>query len=274
MGDNDAADEGAVVGDVRRDSPAAAAGFVESDGIVEFDGERVRSASQLTRLVRETPAGRLVGVTVMRDGRRVELEVTPEARAAVSRGAPAPGNFGAYVSRLVPEASRNFTFDYLSARARVRLGVNVQELSSQLADYFGVDDGVLVSSVDAESVAADAGLQAGDVITSVDGRVVEDSTDLRRRLTAVDSGEELSIGVTRAGRELELTATLAQDPGRRRRPEIFNDDGRPIQETVVKVPLHSTGAASRSCLLRATSYRGRILPVLSLVAPGSGRARH
>ena len=178
VGDNDAADEGAVVGDVRRDSPAAAAGFVESDGIVEFDGERVRSASQLTRLVRETPAGRLVGVTVMRDGRRVELEVTPEARAAVSRGAPAPGNFGAYVSRLVPEASRNFTFDYLSARARVRLGVNVQELSSQLADYFGVDDGVLVSSVDAESVAADAGLQAGDVITSVDGRVVEDSTDL------------------------------------------------------------------------------------------------
>ena len=60
VADNDAADEGAVVGNVLRDSPAAtAARFVESDVIVEFDGERVRSASQLTRLVRETPAGRL-----------------------------------------------------------------------------------------------------------------------------------------------------------------------------------------------------------------------
>ena len=78
------------------------------------------------------------------------------------------------------------------------------------------------------SAAADAGLQAGDVITSVDGRSVEDSASLRRRLSAAAPGEEVSIGVTRAGRELELTATLAEDPGRWRRPGIFKDDGRPI----------------------------------------------
>ena len=229
VADNDAADEGAVVRDVHPDSPAAAAGFVENDVIVEFDEERVRSASQLTRLVRETPVGRLVAATVMRDGRRVELEVTPESRATVLRGAATLGNLGDYVSRFVPEAPLNFTFDYVTRRAPARLGVTVQELSPQLADYFGVDDGVLVSSIDEESVAAAAGLQAGDVITSVDGRVVEDSTSLRRRLSAVDPGEEVSIGVTRAGRELELTATLAEDRGRRRRRlEIRNDDGRAI----------------------------------------------
>ena len=83
VGDSDGADEGAVVRDVAQDSSAASAGFADGDVIVEFDGERVRSASQLTRLVRETPAGRMVGATVMRDGRRVELEVTPESRAAV-----------------------------------------------------------------------------------------------------------------------------------------------------------------------------------------------
>ena len=223
-----AADEGAVVRDVRRNSPAAAGGFVDGDVIVEFDGERVRSARQLTRLVRETPAGRIVGATVVRDGRRVELEVTPESGVAVSLDAPALEYLGNQFRRLEPGAMRDFTFNFLTTRTPVRLGVNVQELSPQLADYFGVDNGVLVSTVDEESAAADAGLQAGDVITSVDGRAVDDSGTLRRRLSAIDGGEEVSIGVTRAGRELELTATLDEDRARRRRLQIFRNDGRAI----------------------------------------------
>ncbi len=65
VADNDSAAEGAMVRDVFPDSPAASAGFAEGDVIVEFDGERVRSASQLTRLVRETPAGRTVSAAVV-----------------------------------------------------------------------------------------------------------------------------------------------------------------------------------------------------------------
>ena len=61
----------------------------------------------------------------MRDGRRVELEVTPESRAAVSLSAPMLENLGDYVSRFVPNATRNFTFDYWTPRARVHLGVDV-----------------------------------------------------------------------------------------------------------------------------------------------------
>ena len=230
VADNDAADEGAVIRDVRPESPAESAGFAEGDVMVEFDGERVRTARQLIRLVQETPAGRTVRAAVMRDGRRVELEVTPEPAssdvAAVVGRLGLAERLGDVYTRVLPDAGRNFTYDF---RARpVRLGVNVQALSPQLADHFGVAAGVLVSSVDEESAAADAGLQAGDVITSVDGRSVEDSASLRRRLSAADPGEEVSIGVTRAGRELELTATLDQDRGRRPRPDIFKDDGRAI----------------------------------------------
>ena len=229
VADNDAADEGAVVCDVRPGSPAASAGFAEGDIMVEFDGERVRSARHLTRLVQDTPAGRTVGTVVMRDGRRVELEVTPEPAsfdmaAVVGRVGERLDNY----TRVLPDAGRNFAYDFRTRLGPVRLGVNVQELSPQLADFFGVDDGVLVSSVDEESAAADAGLQAGDVITSVDGRSVADSANLRRRLSAVDPGEEVSIGVTRAGRELELTATLNEGRARRRRLEIFGYDGRSI----------------------------------------------
>jgi serine protease Do len=62
--------EGAVVETVNTNSPAATAGFHEKDVIVEFDGERVRSARHLTRLVTETPVGREVAVAVMRDGKK------------------------------------------------------------------------------------------------------------------------------------------------------------------------------------------------------------
>ena len=232
VADNDAADEGAVVRDVRPESPAESAGFAEGDIMVEFDGERVRSARQLTRLVQDTPAGRTVGTVVMRDGRRVELEVTPEP--ATSDIAAVVGRLGLgerledVYTRVLPDAGRNFAYDFRTRLGPVRLGVNVQELSPQLADYFGVDDGVLVSSVDDESAAANAGLHAGDVITSVDGRSVADSANLRRRLSAVDPGEEVSIGVTRAGHELELTATLNEGRARWRRLEIFGNDGRAI----------------------------------------------
>ena len=214
VADNDAADEGALVRDVRADSPAASAGFADGDVIVEFDGERVRSARQLTRLVQDTPSGRTVVAAVLRDGRRVELEVTPESSGA----------FGSVQARPNVDIVSSYTglapSIYLRAnRAPARLGVSVQELSSQLADYFEVDDGVLVSRVDEDSVASEAGLQAGDVITAVDGRAIGDSDSLRRRLAATGPGEDMSIGLTRAGRELELTATM-RDEGQCRRLDL------------------------------------------------------
>ena len=79
VADNDSVAEGAFIRGVSPDSPAESAGFSEGDVVVEFDGERVRSVRQLTRLVQETPVGRAVGVVVVRDGGRVELEVTPES---------------------------------------------------------------------------------------------------------------------------------------------------------------------------------------------------
>ena len=64
---------GVVVEDVDADSPAQKAGFKAGDIVVDFDGERVRSSQQFTRLVQETAGGRSVQATVMRDGQRVQV---------------------------------------------------------------------------------------------------------------------------------------------------------------------------------------------------------
>jgi S1-C subfamily serine protease len=222
---NDATEEGAFVNAVREGSPAESAGFAEGDVVVGFDGERVRGVRQLTRLVRETPEGRTVSATVLRDGSRVELQVTPESGRSTTTHMS---------DRLLSRGldgydAPNFTFDIPQLPGRPRLGVTVQRLSSQLADYFGVAEGLLVSNVDEGSVAAEAGVMAGDVITALDGRAVDSTDSLRRRLSAVDAGEEVSIGVTRGGRELSLTATLPDTRPRAHRYQFFGEDDSTLE---------------------------------------------
>ena len=208
--ESDGSAEGAVVIDVREESPAETAGMTGGDVIVEFDGERVRSAQQLSRLVSETPVGRSVPAVVLRDGERVELRVTPDEgaqamRAYLDRSLRSAGRFGRDLTLAIPEMPA-----FGAYMQSGRLGIQVDELTSQLADYFGVDEGVLVTMVRADTVAEAAGLEAGDVITAVDGRPVTEVGELRRRIRAVEDGEEFSITVTRERSQVSLTARFEE----------------------------------------------------------------
>ncbi len=84
---------GAVVTEVVKESAAEKAGVKAGDVVTSFDGERVRSARQLERLVEETPAGRTVKVALQRAGAPVTLDVTPEApkMTQVMPGMPGEG---------------------------------------------------------------------------------------------------------------------------------------------------------------------------------------
>jgi len=82
----------------------------------------------------------------------------------------------------------------------------VQELTPELAAYFGVKDGLLVSAVQADTPAAKAGIKAGDVIGTVDGKGVITSSELIKELA--DKEGEVTIGVTRDKKPLSLKATL------------------------------------------------------------------
>ena len=96
-----ASPEGVVIEDVRGQSPAAEAGLEVGDVMITFDGERIRSARQLARLVEETRSGRTVGAVVMREGARRELEVTPRTRSGLS--------IAGDVRRLLPDPGFRFT---------------------------------------------------------------------------------------------------------------------------------------------------------------------
>jgi serine protease Do len=217
---------GVVIDDVDPDSAASKAGLRKGDVVVEFDGERVRSVRQFTRLVSETPAGRTVSAAVMRDGQRVSVSVTPREGNNFRflegdnwMGVQPPPIPARPPSAPRPPSPRTMippSLDSLFWRSGNRLGITVEELSPQLADYFGTKDGVLVSSVETDSAAAKAGLKAGDVITTVNGSSVESSSELRQRLSNADGGEEFTLGITRDKRGMTLKGKIENRSERRR----------------------------------------------------------
>jgi S1-C subfamily serine protease len=87
------------------------------------------------------------------------------------------------------------------------LGLQVQELTADLREFFGAGDnsGVLVAAFAEESAGRDAGVQAGDVIVAVDGNMVDSAADIRSLANAVlGTGNEVTLTVIRDGNEREI----------------------------------------------------------------------
>jgi serine protease Do len=240
---------GAVIEQVDSDTPAAKAGLRAGDVVVGFDGERVRSARQLDRLVEETPPGRGVKMSIVRDAATMDVDVTPEARSfagAMPRMRDQAEDSFSFKRDLdsgrmsddILESLRNRKFERFAVPSlefdwdggdtpviwggRGRLGVSAEAVSGQLATYFGVESGVLVRQVDESSAAAKAGVKAGDVITAVNGKPVKDAGELRREIADARDGDakdakEVTLNVTRDKKAMTLKATLeAPQPPRPR----------------------------------------------------------
>jgi serine protease Do len=227
---------GAKVRSVEKDSPAEKAGLKEGDVIARFDGETVRSASQLARLVRETPAGRSVPIEVSRAGATQKLTATlAEGGRGVGVFSGDSGDFAFEMPDFdvrVPEPPSPPAAPHVQAMPHAwawrdggpgdrefrflggprKLGIEYMEIGDQLAGYFKLagKSGVLVSSVDADGPAAKAGMKAGDVIVKIDGGAIEDGGDLREAVDKAEGGKEVTVTVQRDGRPLDLKVTLAK----------------------------------------------------------------
>jgi membrane-associated protease RseP (regulator of RpoE activity) len=98
------------------------------------------------------------------------------------------------------------------------LGVRLIGITDELRGHYGApkDAGVLVGGVEADSPAARAGIEVGDVITSVDGREVSSTGDLSRAVRRKKAGETVEIEFVRGRGTRKVTATLEERKGRER----------------------------------------------------------
>jgi serine protease Do len=183
-------DYGVEVTRVEENSPAEKAGVKTGDVVLEYNGQRVEGMEQFGRMVRETPPGREVKLTIGRNGGTQTL-----VAVLGSRKYRFSGNFpqGFEVPEFhMPDIPQIFT----TLRSPM-LGVEAESLGSQLAMYFAVKEGVLVRSVLDNTPAQKAGIKAGDVITKVDGMAVTTPSELSSAVRSANSKKTYAIELVR-----------------------------------------------------------------------------
>jgi S1-C subfamily serine protease len=207
--DLDSMQRGALVTEVVPGGPAEEAGLrgsdrqVEIDGqpisiggdvIIAIDGGRVREMDDLIAyLTGKTSVGQKVTLTVLRDGKEADIDVTLGAR---------PNNPGEPIEQMPRQT-----------QGKARLGIIGGTLSAETAasmDLSPDQTGVLVEQVQPGGPAESAGLAHGDVITALNGEVVESIDGLISMLGEYEPGETVRLTILRDGDQLKLKVTLGE----------------------------------------------------------------
>ena len=128
---------------------------------------------------------------------------------------PSGGSVG--IGFAIPATLIHDVIAQLKAHGKVSrgyLGVNIQTVTPEVAAALGIKDskGAIVADVVAGGPAARAGFEQGDVVTAIDGVAVEDSTDLTRKVAAVPAGQTATFSVHRAGKAIQVKATIGSRP--------------------------------------------------------------
>ena len=210
---------GVEVSSVAKDSSASRGGLVKGDVILEFRGEAVVGVEHFVRLVRETSVDREVSVRVWRDEAETELTVTVGRRPGPQRGVYSLrlecGEGEDCLHPSIDFTMPKFDFDMPRPRMVVKsraLGVELEglEKEQQLAEFFGVKTGVLIRSVDTDSLAAKAGLKAGDVIVAVDGKSAGTPQEVGKLLRSTSPDRPVAIELMRNRAKKTLTLERSQ----------------------------------------------------------------
>lgn len=206
-------ERGAEITSVEEDSPAAKAGLKTGDVVLEYASTRVESMEQFIRMVRETPAGREVKIGVTRAGNLMTLTAKPEngqsRMSRTMRMAP--------IAPMPPIDVRGMMGSLDSPRAVMywkssTLGVEAESLDNQLADFFGVKQGVLVRSVGKETPAEKAGIKAGDVIVKVEDTSVGSPREVTSAVrNARNSGKTVNLSLVRDKKEIAMKVTFEEE---------------------------------------------------------------
>ena len=128
--------------------------------------------------------------------------------------APAGGNVG--IGFAIPAEMATASMDQIVENGEVRrgqIGIGIQDITPDLRRAFDIENGllgVLVTSVAEDSPAEDAGLESGDIVLEVDGRVTQSTGQLRSQIGTREVGDEVTLKILRDGRERILDVEIAE----------------------------------------------------------------
>jgi serine protease Do len=166
--------KGALVSEVIQGGPAEGSGLEHGDIIIEFNGRPVEQFNDLPRMVAATPPGEKVTLTILRKGKekaiKVQLGELPDEEAAVAEGTSGE-ELGLQLQEVTPELART------------------HELAS--------DKGLIVTDLDPQGVAAEAGLRRGDIILEVNQSQVYTIAAFQKKVESAKKGDMMLFLIKR-----------------------------------------------------------------------------
>jgi serine protease Do len=204
-------EHGAEITMVDGDAPAAKAGLRVHDVVLSLNETAIESAAQLRRMIKETPAGRVVSLGISRDGQPMTIKVQLADRHKSMAWEPKNFEYKFDMPKISTMPDFDLPVSVVVVHSSARSGLMVENITAQLGDFFGVKDGkgVLVRSVEKGSNGEKSGFRAGDVVVKVNGQPVHDTSDFTHVLRS-SSGSTATITVMRDKREQTLTLTLPE----------------------------------------------------------------
>jgi serine protease Do len=181
--------KGALVSEIKEDSPADKGGLKQGDVITSYQGAPVEDAVALQRLVTKTAVGTKVTVRVVRDNRQKDVTVLIGEQPGTAKIAK------------TETGEKDYAF----------AGLAVQELDRDTAKELGIKgklQGVVVTGVEPDSGAEKAGLLPGDVIREINRHPVQSVKDFEKVSASVQKGDNILILINRRGAALFLSAKV------------------------------------------------------------------
>jgi serine protease Do len=131
---------------------------------------------------------------------------------------PSGGSVG--IAFAIPASTVNTVVGQLKDKGSVTrgwIGVQIQPVTQDIADGLGLKqaEGALVAEPQAKGPAAKAGIEAGDVITAVNGEQIKNARDLARKIGSMSPGNSAKVTLLRKGSEKTVTLTLGELPAAR-----------------------------------------------------------
>jgi serine protease Do len=182
--------KGALISDVSSESPAEQSGLKQGDVILEFQGTSVEDPAALQRLVTRTPVGSKATVKVLRDGYEKDVTVTIGEQPDTVKVAKAEGQDGEHAALA---------------------GVEVQTLDRKTAHELGLSEktqGVVVTNIEPDSWAQQAGLTEGDVIQSINRQEIKSVKDYEKVMSALKKDQPVLLLINRRGASLFMTVKV------------------------------------------------------------------
>lgn len=190
-------------------SAAARAGVKENDVILEVNGKSIEGNEQFQNLIGEMPPGTKVSLTIWRNGAKQTLAATLDSRPGgfFVIGPDFPGALPPMPPMPAVPLNGGSPFPTIPGDSPL-VGFEGEQLTGQLAEFFGVTQGILVRSVTAKTPAERAGLKAGDVVVKVNGTPVTTPREITS-LVRSSRKKAISFTVIRNKKEISLNVEIA-----------------------------------------------------------------